>query len=138
MIVFEDKPSTKTPINAKNLNSNFAEVVESGSNENGTWIKFADGTMICRATKRLTDIVTSIPTGGNVPASATQEGIVFPATFSEKPQVEMSACRHNSWIGYEWTPPDSGEKTAGFVIYTNGPMTIAYIDIQYIAVGKWK
>lgn len=31
----------------KSLNEKVAGIVESGSNENGSWVKFSDGTMIC-------------------------------------------------------------------------------------------
>lgn len=31
----------------KALNEKIAGIVESGSNSNGSWVKFADGTMIC-------------------------------------------------------------------------------------------
>ncbi len=31
----------------KNLNEKIAEIIESGSNDNGSYIKFSDGTMIC-------------------------------------------------------------------------------------------
>ena len=51
----------KTPLNATNLNANFEEldtavkaiqntlskIIESGSNSNGTWIKYDNGIMIC-------------------------------------------------------------------------------------------
>lgn len=50
MIEFKDYPDTSTPLNAENLNYNFSHIVESGSNENGSWIKWADGTMICTKT----------------------------------------------------------------------------------------
>ena len=33
------------------INNTINSIVESGSNENGNWIKYADGTMICTATK---------------------------------------------------------------------------------------
>ena len=114
----------------------WGNIVESGSNENGTYVKFADGTMICRATKRITGITTAVSSGGNVPISASQEGLTFPATFIEKPEVSMSACRHSAWIGYGWTPTEVG--TSDFVVYTNVPISNFYIDIQYIAMGRWK
>lgn len=53
LIVFKDFPSMETPLNAENLNNNFNElntqiagIIESGSNENGEYVKFSDGTMI--------------------------------------------------------------------------------------------
>ena len=142
-IFFEDLPSTNTPINSANLNqmqdnmeSAINGIVESGINGNGSWMKFSDGTMICRNTVRLTGISTVVPSNGAIPISENQEAIPFPAEFIESPQVEMSACRHNSWIGYNWRPTTTA--TAQFAIYTNIPLSDFYIDIQYIAIGKWK
>ena len=114
----------------------WGNIVESGSNENGTYVKFTDGTMICRATKRITGVTTAVPSGGNIPVSANQSGLTFPATFIEKPEISMSAGRHSAWIGYGWTP--STTATADFVVYTDVPVSDFYIDIQYVAVGKWK
>ena len=124
----------------KNTSTNndvkWGNIIETGSNENGTYIKFTDGTMICRATKRITGITTAVSSGGNVPTSANQEGLTFPATFIEKPEITMSACRHSAWIGYAWTPTET--TTSDFVVYTNVPVSNFYIDIQYIAIGRWK
>ena len=54
-IKFENLPSKKTPLSAEILNTMqdniekaIGEIIESGSNSNGEYIKFSDGTMICR------------------------------------------------------------------------------------------
>ena len=56
-INWQDGESGGTPLSAENLNkmdmqieqntSDIASIIESGSNTNGNYIKFADGTMIC-------------------------------------------------------------------------------------------
>jgi hypothetical protein len=43
-INYQNLPSTSTPLNATNLNS--MQVEESGSNTNGNYIKYNDGTLI--------------------------------------------------------------------------------------------
>lgn len=45
---------TKAP-SVKAVNNKIAEIIESGSNENGDYIKFADGTMICTVYMEVTD-----------------------------------------------------------------------------------
>ena len=45
--------------NKNNLVSAINSVVESGSNENGNWIKYADGTMICTKTISIITPITS-------------------------------------------------------------------------------
>lgn len=53
LITFEDLPSTNTPLNAANLNNNFSELnsaipsIETGSGENGYYIKYSNGVMEC-------------------------------------------------------------------------------------------
>lgn len=42
-MAWENLPSTNTPLNATNMN----KIVESGSNANGNYIKYQDGTMEC-------------------------------------------------------------------------------------------
>lgn len=83
LIEFKDYPSTDAPINAENLNNNFNELetnletnsealntkldelIETGNNENGNWIKYGDGTMVCYNTVRVENISTS----GTIPVS---------------------------------------------------------------------
>lgn len=71
MITFKDLPNTETPVTAENLNSNFSElnikigsIIESGTNENGSYVKFSDGTMIC--TKSYSSSVSITAPLGNI------------------------------------------------------------------------
>lgn len=76
LIEFKSLPDTSTPFTAENFNHNFNEVkVESGSNANGNWIKYADGTMICTGSKSTTgNASTTNDTGGGLYRSS---GILF-------------------------------------------------------------
>ena len=61
---------------AEQINENFQELLfESGENENGTWTKFPDGTMICRR-----EVQLDFKTTG-------QENFDFPVTFEEYPLI---------------------------------------------------
>ena len=73
-INWENVPSTNTPINAENLDHMdngianahelIGKIVETGSNEDGQWIKFDNGIMIC--TKINTTTVTCNKEWGSV------------------------------------------------------------------------
>lgn len=123
-------------LDANEINIDGVPIIESGSNANGEWIKYANGTMICKNTQRITGVTTSVSSSSVVPKSAEQTGFTFPIEFIDRPIVLMNACRHSAWIGYSWMATTSG--TQKYCIYTNIPISDFYIDIQYVAFGKWK
>lgn len=89
LIEFEDLPSTDTPINSENLNYNFNECkIESGSNSNGNWIKYADGTMECYKTvSGSADISTS---WGSLYISSYIDLGTMPQEFIARPTITYS------------------------------------------------
>ena len=137
MIIFEDKPSTKTPINAKNLNSNFAEVVETGNGENGSWTKFADGTMIVRQ-RYWKAVSTNQPTGSLYWCRIDDANIPeFPEQFLFEPTVSIEG-KHNDIISVmSW---GNSVKKPCTTIYLYSAVTLidTNVDFHIIAIGKWK
>ena len=130
--------------NIDNLNNTIGTIVESGSNENGNWIKYNDGTMICTATK-LFENVSVTNSWGNL--YETQELSLgnFPQQFISTPTGINCIMITNS---------NSSEKgSAGFIEYivqtsntSWGKTAIAKavsspsvnIGLSLIAIGKWK
>jgi len=94
-------------------------IIESGSNSNGRWIKFRDGTMICWHQ-------TGILGSGQV-------GVIpYPTLFLLNSTVclSVSPVPYNAWlysvVGFGgW---------GGYTINTSGPGNAA----QIIAIGRWK
>ncbi len=145
-ITFENLPNTTTPINATNLNqlqtnveNAINGVVESGGDEtNGYWVKYADGTMICRG------IISKYVDGGH-----TEQGsgwyiseaiqVYFPQAFKEAPTVIASAYRQAS-------------DRNGLVVFTRNVNTASFgawsgmlvsstatgFTRTYVAIGRWK
>ena len=73
---------------AEQINENFQGLLfESGENENGTWTKFPDGTMICRR-----EIQLDFGTTG-------QENFDFPVTFEEYPLI-LTGIREGTYGPY--------------------------------------
>ena len=137
--------TTKTTSDTETYSCNYVNgIVESGSNENGNWIKYNDGTMICTATK-LFENVSVTNSWGNL--YETQELSLgnFPQQFISTPEGINCIMITNS--------NSSGKGSGGFVEYivqtTNtswGKTAIAKpassaaanIGLSLIAIGKWK
>ena len=112
-------------------------VQESGSNANGSYIKFSDGTMICYLNITVTDqaIDTQYGTSSLYFGRRTW---TFPVAFIKEPNV---SCGQFKWgTGGSWGSTGGASKTIanlmGYDMYSraSGTKTI----ISAIAIGKWK
>ena len=138
----------KTPLNATNLNANFEEldtavkaiqntlskIIESGSNTNGSYIKFSDGTMICRKYINFGQKAISNKWGSFYESEKITIGN-YPKPFIETPQIfimplntffiekESSSISKTSWGDFYATRPASATM---------------YIPVDCFAIGKWK
>ncbi len=168
-INFTNYPSTDTPISADNLNllqtnienaiptsaneygnsqtapysqeyiNNNVGIVESGSNSNGSYIKYSDGTMICY--KKVTGTTNISSTWGNGYTSGADNSISlgnFPAEFISKPIVNVTLERgsSNCWLA---SNINVGTISAGIVslLRFTSATNVAY-TLNVIAIGKWK
>ena len=111
------------------------ELVDSGSNENGNYIKFSDGTMICTKRKKFTNV--SFGTAwGNMYETALLDLGNFPATFIEEPIEMVMPSGGNACFcerAYYVTATSAGR--CEFCRPTSGNGNF-YASI--IAIGKWK
>ena len=126
------------PFDGTTIPDGYEELFDmSGSNENGNWIKFPDGTMICTKKIKFTNIVINTVWGSvsetagklnfgdyaqefieipNVSITLADGATCFCETFSERTKKSIG----NTWL---WKP----------AVEANGTMTF---DI--IAIGRWK
>ena len=125
--------STTDTYNCNYINS----IVESGSNANGTYIKYVDGTMVCIKKITFTNVVINTAWGSvyetasklnfgdyaqefieipNVSITLADGATCFCETFSERTKKSIG----NTWL---WKP----------AVETKGTMTF-----DVIAIGKWK
>ena len=139
IIEFKNLPDTTTPVNSTNLNQlqkNVEDaingVVESGSNNNGNYIKYADGTLICRG---IANITITTNTWGSIHACDWTGTISFPMTFTEKPTVNAVATNFSGAITKVLATTNA--ITAISLLRGSEGTSITY-DIDYIAIGKWK
>lgn len=113
-------------------------IIESGSNSNGNWTKFADGTMI---TYQEVEIETACNTAwGNLFVGNYATAINFPQTFKELPKVlidlkfKVGAC-----FKVEWEIPiitTSSYKNIGIGRGTSSDAV--GLKVTIFAIGKWK
>lgn len=112
-------------------------IVESGSNSNGSYIKFADGTMVCIKKVEFTGVVINTVWGGVYETASKFNFGDYAQEFIEIPNVSItladgSTCFCESFSGrtktaigstWFWKP----------AVEADGTMTF-----DVIAIGKWK
>lgn len=111
-------------------------IIERGSNSNGEYTKFADGTLICCFTKSV-ESITSTPSGGTTNLYFSTESVfTFPATFvgtrpAVAPSAPLSIGGTSSW------PSVRGSSLTGtsLALISNVQNAAAYLG--YTAVGRW-
>lgn len=115
-------------------------IIESGSNTNGSYVKYADGTMICR--HRFYDASDTSTQSGALYVSANVSFPNFPVEFTDTPTVAKKY-ENATWAsgnvfgllnsGYTTsTNPGSSKLVSSTSSTNNGGY------ITYIAIGKWK
>ncbi|MFQ2052029.1 prophage tail fiber N-terminal domain-containing protein [Aeromonas veronii] len=108
---------------------------QSGSNANGSWIKYRDGTMICTMSKGVTGL-TGTAYGSVYGNSQTR--IAYPKEFAGTPVVAPSSSippNITSWC--TTSRPDN--ISAGVIIFSGTNISpVDKFNIELIAVGRWK
>ena len=122
-----------------NLVGAINSVVESGSNENGNWIKYADGTMII--TQKYTDTKNTTVAMGTLKRVGLASPPDFPIQFISVPNVFITL--HHCWLGWlmgcEETPTTSNA-TGGILISVASAetRTLENVEVNILAIGRWK
>ena len=121
---------------AEAIQANFAAigVIERGTNANGNYVKFADGTMICynRVAKNGLDLTNTWGALYITPEIQT----VFPATFFEQPVISVNIESINRDGAFWMNALTSvGSFTGRFV---RGTSITFNATMGWMAVGRWK
>lgn len=110
--------------------------IQSGENENGSWIKFDDGTMICALNTVVTDQAIEGAYGSLYQGARNWE---FPQPFVEPPTV---TCSHFHWgNSASWgcvtgAPSNTNASLRGIDAFPRAAGT--QVRISAAAIGKWK
>lgn len=124
-----------TLVNAVNeINTKLGNIIESGSNENGNYIKYTDGTMICYNTVSYE----------NVPITSTW-GVFYESTllslgdyakpFTSAPTLVLTSYFPNFIEKYG---NDSETSPGGFYACKPKSASGENVKVSYLAIGKWK
>jgi hypothetical protein len=115
-------------------------IMESGSNANGQYIRFADGTQICW--RSVTGIGPSSTGQGSLFRTGTQNPPSFPVAFSAVPKISGDASHPTATNipGIFYSPRSYDTTTTTwprFFIFTANSRSQTDFEVQLIAVGRW-
>ena len=109
-----------------------APIVENGSNANGLWSKWADGTMICRGGY-----------GGSVAMQSYINGlyygaftVTFPVAFVDLPTMLVGTAGDQATNG--WCSGGNSTNTTSGMVYWTRSATVSATNISWAAIGRWK
>lgn len=128
-----ETPTTNNLVGAIN------SIVESGSNANGSYIKFADGTMII--TQKYIDTKNTTVTMGTLKRVGIKAPPNFPIQFISVPNVFITL--HHCWLGWlmgcEETPTTSNATGGGLIpVASAEAITLENVEVNILAIGKWR
>ena len=124
-------------LNAQNLNNNFTQcnnIVESGSNANGEYIKFSDGTMIC--SKTISDTSTFSVWTSPIFFADKNCGS-WPQTFTSVKSVQATnnGSQVCAYSHREYSTTSAG--TTRIITISTTSVERAY-NLNILGIGKWK
>lgn len=114
------------------------EKIESGSNDNGSWIKYPDGTMICRGKMTITS--GAWVQTGSVYYYDHETPISFPQEFIDANDLSVEISSNNSAYvflcqGVSYT---ASEITKVNLLRPTTTSNDVQLTISYMAIGSWK
>lgn len=127
------------PTGSETVEVNGSPIVESGSNSNGNYVKFYDGTMICWNYEEVTDQAINSQYGTTSLYIGNRQ-ITYPVAFVSKPVLTCSIFKwgtSGSWASTsDSTTPLTKGMLRGYDFYSRP--TGENCQIGWHAIGKWK
>lgn len=116
-----------------------APVVVSGSNANGSYIKFSDGTMICwNSIAFNSQMMTAIGSIFQVVLALPDYPIAFYLLPSCVKDMNITGVAY-AWLGNaEWSGNQTVTAPSQVTVFTPTIDSPSTIRIHYIAIGRWK
>lgn len=112
-------------------------IIEKGSNSNGEYTKFADGTLICRRVITTADVNTNMNVPDNLGGyRGGQTLIAFPATFSGQPVGCGDVVNNPDGARCNVTAGNTSVWTVGLHTINSGNVGTTYA-INLLAIGRW-
>lgn len=106
-------------------------IIENGSNANGSYIRFADGTQIVMLNPFVTASIGIGIAGGNL--------VTFPVPFVNTSYVVSATCVPvTNWDHYGCTGVVRTSASQCNIYIRNGATSAQAFHIGYMAIGRWK
>lgn len=128
---FEDKDKTKQIYPE-------IEIFEMGSNDNGNYIKFDNGLLICYGRKTYKNMSFSNDFWTNYKRSENGLYVDFPVQFIEKPYCLLTGAGNTLWIIQNEDNLSTSRSQGCTAISPNGYSASRDVILVYYAIGKWK
>lgn len=107
-------------------------IIERGSNANGEYVRYADGTQIC---------FTGPRTSSGTAWKTSFYTLTFAAAFSGVPVIDFSLARDSSAYSSIAVLIDDGTSPTSTGFKVGGPLGVTdtgtSLNIRYIAIGRW-
>ena len=116
---------------AENANKH---IHSSGNNENGYWIKFDDGTQICRHIIKFIDLPITQAWGSGFIGSAYGLNY-YPSAFTAPPSVTTTVVGNDGALVLS---VENHLDRLGAINLFRAVSVTADINLSYIAIGRWK
>ncbi|MGM9881560.1 MAG: hypothetical protein ACI31S_01810 [Bacilli bacterium] len=130
--------SENVEYNGETLKNYLDKVIESGSNDNGNWIKWADGTMICYLIRDYS-VDENFENDGSM-FLKDFDGWTFPKPFISTPFVQVTNRSENStrrtWSYCSGQISNTNVEKIGIMTYWNASLAGGFFYL--LAIGKWK
>ena len=130
--------SSLNTTNKSNLVGAINSIVESGSNENGSWIKWVDGTMICYLSRGYS-ANEDFGADGSI-FLKDFDGWTFPKPFIVTPFVQVTnrsaSALRRTWTYCSGNISNTNIEKIGIITYWNASSADGVFYL--LAIGKWK
>lgn len=128
-----DTATTENVYSASAVDNKLAQIIESGSNANGSYIKYSDGTMICYGSTSLNEV--SVSDYYSFCKRTNSLTITFPMEFDEVPNVTIT----NQGFGiFSYTINNITANNFSYYAFTYPSGSNISGSLQYVAIGRWK
>ena len=122
---------------AEAIDANFDAIGEitTGTNANGTYVKFSDGTMICHGRVPIGSLAITTPWGALYLSPALK--VIFPATFVEAPPAIAPNMENTTGDIATWY--NVLASTTSFDGYFGSAVSRTFpCTLSWMAIGRWK
>ena len=116
-------------------NTDLSNVVESGSNENGDWVRYVDGTQICWFRTTATNIAISTTYGSLFSGSRLW---TFPQSFTDNPVVTCSQFRWGTGASWGGVGSVTMANTQLVGLDSISRASGTNVHIAAMAIGRWR